>query len=189
MATLLTSNISWYNPFMCNGRELDAIHILKDGEIFRSTQWFDYSNQKFKTVEFPWDAKVKRTIDLNSKVAFLASETKSYGGKKWNLYIPIELLDNVEVDEEKAKDFGKTQIQYTTKMWLTLPNFTVKHPDKPYANKINGRVSITKYRFEDNDLGKRIKKLCEIAKGNHINISSYDMERMLEVFNLSVKRK
>lgn len=189
MSTILSSCTSWYNPFACNGRQVNAIYILKDGEIFRSTKWFDYSNQEFRTVEFPWDAKVKRTIDLNSKVAFLISTKNCLNDKAWDLYIPIELLDDVVIEEEKSAPFGDDQIHYTTAMRFTLPKFKLKHPDAPNAKAITGRVSITKHRFEDNDFGKRLKKLSAVAKEQGVDIPYYQFKYLLKVFNISVKRK
>lgn len=188
MSTILTSNTSWYNPFECNGRYVNAIHILKDGEIFRSTNWFDYSNQAFKRVEFPFDTKVKRKVDLNSKVAFLESVKDFSGELQYNLYIPIELLDDVEIEEEKARPVGKDQIWYETKMNFTLPKWEAKHPDKAWSPK-TGRVSITARRFENTDFGKRCKRLSEIANSKGVKLTGYDIERLLEVFNISVKRK
>lgn len=191
MSTILKSCTSWYNPFTCNGRELDAIHIIKDGAIIRSTRWFDYSNQMFKLVEFPWEAKVKRNIDLNSKVAFLISKKNCLGEKVYEFYIPIHLLDDVEIGEEVAQkeDYNKTSIHYTTALSFTLPKFELKHPDHPLSAKVTGRVTCTSHRWADTDFGKRIKKLREIAESKGVNLTTYDFEKLLDVFNITVKRK
>lgn len=189
MCTILTSYESWYNPFACKGRYVEAIHILKDGEIFRSTEWFDYSSQEFLWVEFPWDAKVKRTVDLNSKAAFLVSTKDCFNKKRWVLYIPIELLDDVVIEEEKSEPFGDDQIHHTAAMFFTLPKFALKHLASPNARSITGRVSITSHRFEDNDFGKRLKKLSAIAEEQGVDIPYYKFAPLLKVFNISVKRK
>lgn len=188
MSTVLTSYTSWYNPFVLNGRYVNRIIILKDGEEFRETNWFDFSNQEFKRVEFPFDTKVKRNIDLNSKVAFMVSNTDDIlKEKEWDLYIPIELLDDVEIEEEKTRPMGKTDIWYETKMNFTLPIWEAKHPDKSWAPK-TGRVSITARRVERSDYGKRVDKLKDVAKKAHVNLSGYDIEKLLDVFNITIKR-
>lgn len=111
-----------YNPFIFEGRSVDKFYFFQNGEIVASSDWFG-NNNSYRWIEFPFDIKLKRKLDLNSKDAFYMTNINKFDGgeRRWDIYIPVELCEGFE-----KKENVKGWTSATTQSWHDTFSFLVK---------------------------------------------------------------
>lgn len=183
-----------YNPFFVEGRYVDRFYFFQNGEIVASSNWFG-SNNDYRWIEFPFDIKLKRKRDLNSKDAFYMSNSDNHSGeRRWDIYIPVELLEGFE-----KKENVKGWTSDTEQNWHDTFSFLVKgekrHPQKNDLGEIEWVYSVDtwragdscNHRFEKTEFGKLVDNTNEELKEQGITIDGYNLEKLLKAYQLKKK--
>lgn len=187
------------NPFFFNGQEIHTICFYKDGKIIASTRWFG-SNNLWERVDFPFEIRNARKVNLDKKDAFIAQyEDNTYHAydKKKALYIHADLAG---LEFVKVEDKGISMLSHHTcdiyKVSLSGEHAEYRYNDKKgvcervcrdvadFEQKFdcNHRLETTEEGGKCEELSKRIKELT------HINLSKYDIESLLKHFDIKEKK-
>lgn len=145
--------------------------------VFSVLSWYDITQDYY-------NAKIKEY------------EEKGYYQSKWKL--EEELFKN-QIEKHK-KALEEKQDELDEKL-TTYHNAVIKHSKEKlklgfvgmiYERRPQTYVSLIVntmvYKYDKNANAKHIEKLTEIMKLCNKNISSYDVEKMLNYFNISIKR-
>ena len=183
-----------YNPFLFEGRYVDRFYFFQNGEIVASSDWFG-GNNAYRWIEFPFDIKCKRKLDLNSKDAFYMSNNDNLsGGRRWDIYIPVELCEGFE-----KKENVKGWTSATTQIWHDTFSFLVKGskrlPQKNDLGQIEWVYSEGTWRVGDScnariektEFGKLVDKTNEELREQGITIDDYNLTKILKAYQLKKK--
>ncbi len=179
-----------YNPYFNskNNKKVDKVIIFKDGEILASVNWFsgsNYSNNRFPEINLPTDLKEKRKEDLTLKFCFLFNSC---------IYIPGDLV-NFREDGEKFDFETDCVINYHN--FFSIDIEAVKWDAE--LNEVGELVwsklpmqltTITqsyKYRQVEKPLFIEAGKFEEEVKKQGIDISRYDILKMMKIYNFTKK--
>lgn len=183
-----------YNPFIFEGRSVDRFYFFQNGEIVASSDWFG-GNNSYRWIEFPFDIKLKRKLDLNSKDAFYMTKIDKFDGeRRWNIYIPVELCEGFE-KKENVKGWASA----TSQSWHDTFSFLVKGakrlPQKNDLGQIEWVYSEGTWRVGDScntriektEFGELVDKTNEELEEQGITISGYNLEKLLKAYQLKKK--
>lgn len=183
-----------YNPFYFEGRYVNDFYFFHNGEVVATSNWFG-SNNDYRWIEFPFDFKLKRKLDLGSKEAFYMTNSDNYSGeRRWDIYIPVKLLEGFE-----KKENVKGWTSDTTQNWHDTFSFLLKgekrHPQKNGIGEIEWVYSVDtwragdscNHRFEKTDFGKFVEETEKALKEQEITIERYNLEQLLKAYELRRK--
>lgn len=186
-----------YNPFfMENERSVNSFIFFKDNEIICQTArgWFGNSNNNLESLSFDFEIKRAIKIDLNRKNAFYVSSKQECSKGTINVYIPANMV-GLNFLGEKVDFKTEREIHYNTE--VVINTFAVKrlveYKDKQAIRSLDiERMQAISffidYRSENTKQGDIIDTIQEALKKEGItNLTSYDIERMQKVLNISIK--
>lgn len=197
--TTLTRN-GYSNPFFINGRELYCICFYKDGKIIAETQWFG-SNNLWERVDLPFAVRNARKVDFGKKDAFVGIyENKIYKAreKQYALYIPA---DFVGLEFVETKDHGVRMLDHHTsdifRVKLNgLHSSYVYDKEKDVCDRVETEVVCfsqefdCNHKFEHTEDYYKCDGLAEkINKAAYLKLSVYDVEKILQHFDITEKKK
>ena len=183
-----------YNPFFFEGRYVDGFYFFQNGKIVASSNWFG-SNNYYRWIEFPFEFKLKRKRDLNSKDAFyMTNSDNSSGDLRWDIYIPVELLEGFE-KKENVKGWASDTLQNWHDTFSFLIKGEKRHLQKNDLGEIERVYSVDtwrvgdscNYRFEKTEFGMLVDKTNEALEEKGIAISGHDLEQLLKAYQLKKK--
>lgn len=202
--TLLAQSSKFYNPYFINGKEVNHIifyscetgkTIFKEGAYIESVRWFG-SNNEYPQILLPFnEVKKKNKVALFSKVAFVVKYESKYkfDAGKVVLYIPIESLENWK-HEENVKGFeSNTQTEYFDKFSFDIECSAYERSLNELEQLVYTETEIkthtivfkANYNFVSTDFGVKCNEIAAKCKENNIKLSSYDVEKMLKIFNIT----
>lgn len=193
MATILTKT-SFFNPFFCNGKELEFIEFTQNGSPICCVNrgWFEHrfsSNNLFKKVILPFEVKNKRVYSTKVE-SFLIKATNGY-----KLVIPVEWLENVSLEKDVKKSETTQAVSYCDILTFDLTG----EMNEPVKDEIKGIIwentglkthtvkQVLNYRRIPTEYGKQLSEFSEKAKSVGVKISEYGFDQLLKVFNISLK--
>jgi hypothetical protein len=198
--TTIKKQSLYYNPYFLEGREIDAIVFYLEGEIVGITNWFQTqgSNNRYPSFNLNEEIKIKRKIDLNSKNSFLAKTTEDLNTYKSNYSLYINLANyEYKLLGEYFSHESDTYKSYKSKLEINLfakkedSNYN-KEADKLEYFEVEGLHTITVeygYRSEKKPKQLKVEKLQKLFEDNNLKIQQYEISKILDLCNLSVKRK
>ncbi len=191
-----------YNPMFLNGKQINHLVFYdhKTGNKllgnWEGLRWFG-SNNKYPLIRFPFEFKRANKIDLSRKDAFYVSHTKSYQTRKEiALYIPISLMEEFKDLGEKMDFETDTEKHYRHDYSFNV----MAKCDEYYLNEneeFKSRVTDIKYttitfsgqyRTELKPFGQKVNAITEKVKTVYPEISSYLIEQMLTVCDITIKK-
>lgn len=197
MATILTKT-SFLNPFFCNGKELEFIEFTKEGKPIGCINhgWFECrfsSNNLFEKVVLPFEVKNKKVY--SKKVESFIIKDKNDYKDGYKLVIPVELLGNVSFEKDVKKSETKTEISFCDILTFNVEGEAiefVKDDVKGVIRKNTGLKTHTikqvlNYRHQPTQYGKQLSELSEKAKSVGVDLSEYDFNKLMKVFNITLK--
>lgn len=188
------NNIVFYNSE--TGKEL-----LSEGNT--NIRWFG-SNNEFPEMQFNFaEPRRKNEVDLKSVAPFYVAYKSrlNFYKDKIVLYIPIQKLENFKylgILFDFETDIDKKSLP-TYSFDVQCSKINLHKCKKTAENKLNGyeyRTSeVKKHTIKFNDycvtelkpLGEKLEKLYEAAKSAKMDVSKYDIEKMLNVFEITIK--
>ena len=198
--TTIKQESSFYNPYYLEGRKIDAIVFYLEGEIIAKTNWFKTygGNNGYKSFELNEEVKRKNKIDLFSKNSFISKTTEEIDayGEDYSLFINLDKYTYNLLGESFSHE-SDCYKSYKSKMNIDL--FAVKK-DSSY-DKDNDKMiyfdnedlhTITVeygHRSEKKPKQLKVEKLQKLFEANNLNIQQYEISKILDLCNLSVKRK
>lgn len=183
-----------YNPFFFEWRYVDGFYFFQNGKIIASSKWFGRNND-YRWIEFPFDIKLKRKRDLNSKDAFyMTNSDNSSGDLCWDIYIPVELLEGFE-KKENVKGWANDNLQNYHDTFSFLVKGEKRRLQKNDLGKIEWVYSVDtwsvgdscNYRFERTEFGKLVDKTSKELEEQGIAIDVYNLEKLLKAYQLKKK--
>lgn len=188
MQNVIHSLTNWYNPFTSpNGKTIEQIIFYDEtGEVFTvPSPWFGTaSNNEFKRIFFPEDIKNRRKVDFSRNEFFTAEHPISWKtGKHNTLFIPAKKV-GLKCLGEKLTFKNATDRNYQThyKFSAIAEKKRGGEGAQTYELEMTGL-----YRIEKTELGEKCQQIAELAKTQDVNLSSYDIERLLKVLDISTK--
>lgn len=171
---------AYWNPFFCEGREVNNIIFYNDEGIMFETHrgWFGDGNNVFDSFDLVDEVKVRRATALNKmdkKENFLVSSQEAYSKvKKYDLYLYVDgnkiTLDKEEIKEKK---FGDTEIRRYVERTLTI-----------YNKKIDLEETL---EFIKTDFGNKVENIQNELKDLGIKLGSFELTELLKHYDLVKK--
>ena len=181
--------------YMEDGKEINNIVIYGDGkELYKSNQPYitivDENNREYDSQEIILVGDIKRAnkVNLNRKDNFYVvdKENKYFSDKGYILYIHESEIKVNSVTEKVALKL-KHEVNYKKVFNITLKgNIKYKEYDKDlhdYVSLVKNNVNITQRFYSKCELteyGKKLKEIEEFFKNNKINITRYDLEKLID---------
>lgn len=197
MATIL-SRTSGLNPFFCNGKKLEFIEFTQNGSPICCVNrgWFDHrssSNNLFEKVILPFEVKNKRVY--STKVESFLIKTKNDYKDGYKLVIPVELLGNVSFEKDVKKSETKTEISFCDILTFNVEGEAIEFVNDDAKGVIRKKTGLKthtikqalNYRHLPTQYGKQLSELSEKAKSVGVNLSEYDFNKLMKVFNITLK--
>lgn len=172
METSILGRESFLNPFVFEGRQITSITFYnKEGVICSLKRgWFGDTDNPFESFTVPL-IKVKRKVDFNHKGCFVLPSTSSWW-KAYDLYIEVD-NENVKLTCGKSeKDMGTDRFIYNTYLAVILG-------ESVWFNIID--------KVERTPKGIEVDKWDNILSKQGIKINKYELELLLEKYNLVEK--
>lgn len=194
MATTLTTSPA-FNPFFCNGKEVSFIEFTQNGQpigtIFRG--WFGVSNNYYKELVLPFEVKNKRVYS-NKVEPFLIKVTEHYS-TGYKLVLPVEMLQGFKLAKKVRGYKSETETQYADRIYFTAMANKLEPVKTDPGEVVWKRTGLkpheivceVNFTYEKTDIGIIREKISEAAKSVGVNLTSYDIKRLQEVFNISLK--
>lgn len=174
METSILGREMFLNPFVFEGRQITSISFYskKEGEICTLKRgWFGDTNNDFRFFKVPL-IKVKRKKDFNHKGCFVLPSNTSYGDRGYDLYIEVD-NENVKLACGKSeKDMGTDKFIYNNYLAVILG-------ESVWFNIID--------KVERAPKGQEVDKWENILSKQGIKINKYELELLLEKYNLVEK--
>lgn len=171
---------TYWNPFFCNGRQVNNIIFYNDEGIMFETHhgWFGTGDNKIDSFDLVDEVKVRRATALNKmdkKDNFFVSVANLYSkDNKYDLYLYVDgnkiSLDKEEIKEEK---FSDTQIRRYAKRTLTI-----------YNKKIDLEETL---KFIQTDFGNKVENIQNELKELGIKLGSFELAQLLKHYDLVKK--
>lgn len=180
--------------YMEDGKEISNVIIYGDGkELYRSNQsYIDIikdNNLVYNSIEITLIGDIKRAnkVNYNRKDNYYVVDKENIGfsNKNYTLYIHESEISINSVSEKVVSSF-KDAINYKKIFNVTLKgNIKYNVYDghlRHYITHVKNNVNIT-HRFYSKSVvteyGKKIKEIEEFFNNNKINISKYDIEKII----------
>ena len=190
-----------YNPFFLNigndnKGEIGKISFFDSGVIIATIDkgWFGNSNNLFKEITLNHEVKIKRKENLTKKEFFALPYKDMYNNRKIHLYLNISLLDSytaknsIQEYKTKQENVFKDIISFHVLGVKMIRELNEKKECIWVRKSDNYKVNVSfNYKFIKNSLGEKIENLRNRAKEININLSSYTIERLLEIFDITIK--
>lgn len=182
METRLTKRCGYQNTMMAGNKEIGEVRFFDPStqtEICH-VKWFsksDSSNNSYPVIALPFEVQLKRKWSLSLNYAFFVS----MGNNVYDLYIPNTLVNIVEL-KPTSETFKHGDIMHYRNFGLHL-NCSVDE----------GPVTLREVRikmYTDSERSEHGKELDHWEKelgDKGINISGYNLERLLEDYVLVKK--
>lgn len=200
--TELTQKQNWFNPMYLESKEINHIVFFDNetGETIleptnENIRWFGNSNNDYPMVSFPFEIKRKNSIDLKSKSAFYTSFNYKYSMDKGKIviYIPIQLLENFKCEKNVFQYETETDKKYFDVFSFdTIAIKKVGSLDENekliYSNGEPTKHTLTfhgYYKEVLKKLGRKVEATESIFKEYGINISTYDLAKLLKKYELT----
>ena len=199
--TTIETKISWFRPYIIDGKELNHIVIYNDGkEVFKTVGgWFEHLGEnkiRYDVKRLTIGGEIKKAIKENlfRKDNYIIRDKEDTFQKRYILYIHEEFIP-VETIGEQLHFETPTKKQYHTLYKLNVPNTRreISHLDKVTDKAIyedthhNYIIETGNYRTVKTNLGETVEELYNRFKEDNINISLYDTEKLLDKYNISIK--
>jgi hypothetical protein len=198
---------SFFNPLFLDGREINHF-VFFDRErgttllepTNENVRWFKNggSNNDYPSIIFDFEIKRKNVIDLTSKKAFYSKYESKYNFDKGKIvvYIPIQLLKDFTVDKkvfqfETATD--KNYLDIFTFKTMAVKKARKLNEDGSGVTYFNTELSEEVIKFhgyyisEPTDFGAQVNEVEEVLKSNGVKVSSYDLEKIMNLYTLTKK--
>lgn len=184
----------YVNMFYLNGKEVEAIVFTKGGEELARCRWFcgGGTNNPYEAIYLPFEVKSRRKHPARVE----AYSLKHSSCKSIYIYIPIELLSSVEVEEHISGYKSKMDERYFNRFSFVCEAEKCEYTRNDVGEVVSVNTGAQMHRisfeynntFEPTELGRRCIELVEVAQSNGINgFSAYDFEKLLQVFDIIVK--
>jgi hypothetical protein len=198
MKTTLNKKQSWYNPMYLNGeKEIENLYFFdhNTGKKFeeRGLKWFSHSekntnNNSFNTIEFSFETTKslnKEKSLLKKKAFFIPTESKNYSKeKKYDVYFPVELLNFKPQQEKFTASIDDNEIHKQTRYWIEEKCTTVDNNAQPLYRKL---YWFSFYEITKTKQGKEMQNIIDIFSEAGIRISTYELEKLKEKINITIK--
>ena len=175
----------YLNPFLFDGKLISGIAFYADGKIIAQTNWFGNGcNNNIRNIYLPFEIRRATKLNLDRKDAFYMVDKYACCDKEYIVYIHKDLV-NLQFVETKE----------TTHTWdytATEDFYTVDIEHIVYGVETLKQISFsTNYKQLMTKEGARVEKLTdEINKAlGYDKLSSYDIRRLLQSFNITKKKK
>ena len=181
--------------YMEDGKEINNIVVYGNGkELYKSNQPYitivNEDNREYDSIEIILEGDIKRAnkINLDRKDNFymVDKENKYFSDKGYILYIHESEIKINSVTEKVALKL-KHEVNYKKVFNITLKgNIKYKAYDKhlhSYISCIRNNVNITQRFYSKSvvtEYGKKLKEIEEFFKNNKINITRYDLEKLID---------
>lgn len=176
--TKLIRSASWYNPMICNGRELCNIIIYKDGEKVFETNcgWFGRgTNNRWDSIDLPFEVKRANKVNMERDDAFM---------HKGELYIHWDLLQTKKTKSDFLYINTWSQKTYADEYTIVLSGVINK---EKVANIADSIIHVT--RSEDTDEYIKCKELSgKLKEECFISLGAFEVHELLEKFDLVPKK-
>lgn len=201
---LLSRSSMCWNPFVISDEQhknlvtctVDNFFFYdhKEQKIVASSQWFG-SNNDYKELEILPNTELKRKIkiDLSLAVPFYIPAKCQYE-KRIDIYIPVALLPDFQILHHIHNYSNKMESSYKDRASFTAKGIKYQYnlekrewflPDAQQELKVEFECN---YTFEKTDLFKKLQRYSEKAKQAGVNLSTYDLEKLQDIFNITEKR-
>ena len=199
MANSVLTRSSCVNMFYLDGKEVEAVVFTKNGEEFARCRWFcgGGSNNPYNAVYLPFEVKSRRKHPAGVEAYSINSSERTYTGtKKIYIYIPVELLSGVEVEERIAGYKSKMDERFFDRFSFVCEaeKYEYTRNEVGEVERVNTGVKMHRISieynniFEPTELGRKCAELAEVAKSKGISsFSAYDFRDLLEVMDITVK--
>lgn len=168
-----------YNPFFVEGYEIKKIHLYDDNGVIFSTRqgWFsgDHSYNEFDYLEIP-DVKRRLKIDLAKKECFFTSVKGEWyeKGKFCEMYLYVDGVDIKLLDK-----ILKSENMTHSEIWDSV-TYTFEIKGVEIKQEILKEIKKTPF-------GLKVENLENELEGLNIKISKYDIERILQHYEVIKK--
>ncbi len=192
---------SFFNPSFFNGYQVERIIFFdpNKGEKITDAKWFGSgSNNDYKKMSFGFEIKNRRKTDLTRNEAFYTSSTYKYkSGATIDIFVPISFVQFKELGEVERYS-NENGTQYENKYSFIIDSgvkidctYNKKLDKLVYFDKDvnNFTIEFTKHsRFVKSAKGKKAARIYDKVKHINSSLSEYDINKMLDVLNMSVRR-
>lgn len=191
--TLLKRKNSFFRPlFLNSNKEISKFIFYSNGKINFKTNsgWLEHKRQDVQEMEIETPVKaIKENLNRKDNY-YIKDNSESLRWKQnpcYNLYIYLKVKEHSETINytgTQSIDFEKV---YSIPITGYIPDYSKEN--RPLI-KIDQVEMTVHSRFEQTKLGNKIQKLSkdfEKVIGSHVSI--YDLEKLLENYNITKKRK
>lgn len=178
METKTTLRFVNFSGFVINNDRViyDIIIYGSNGEIYLK---YNPTYSEFTYLVFQFETELKKKKDLTKNIPFYIKEDGHY-----NFYIPASLVD-FTFEETKTT---KTEIHNLTTSTYRIFNIVDGVGHNVLQNDRALRICVTT-KCEPNDEYKKAEQIAkELNEISFANISSYDMMKILRVYDITKKK-
>lgn len=126
--TILKTQTQGFNPYFINGKQINTIHLYKNGKVVSKFKWFGNNNTNPK-IKLDFEIVNKRKHDFKIKGGFAIKEIK-YNEKVLNIYLNLDNFKHSEVEEIK-----RNTAQSISKYSKISVDFTLTSINRSYDNE------------------------------------------------------
>lgn len=203
--TVISRGNSWLRPYNLDGGKIDTIIFYDETGIILTTRsgWLenaitDNSLRDIQEIVLDHEPKLRAKENLTRKEHFYIKHSKksNYDDPTRTLYIYV---DNVNVCLKKEKDLVEKSEGYNGQDLFMYYEFyklsgliVSREVTTPIAtNKLNSvrLKAFVKSEYKDNVLSQQVRELHEICKDLYINVSEYDLTKLLKVVEVTKREK
>ena len=203
--TVISRGNSWLRPYNLDGGKVDTIIFYNETGILLTSRsgWLenaitDNSLRDIQEITLDHAPKQRNKENFTRKEHFYIKHSKksNYDDPTRTLYIYV---DNKNVCLEKEKDLVEKSEGYNGQdlfmhyEFYKLSGLIVEREvTTPIAtNKLNSvrLKAFIKSEYKDNVLSQQVRELHEICKGLYINVSEYDLTKLLKVVEVTKREK
>lgn len=187
MKTILVKNVSWYNPYFFNGKEVESVNVYNKNGVIFGFKWIG-SNDITNDVAFDFETKKAIKLNFNRKDSFCIQKDG-----KITIYIYHELINYKYIGREKKFE---TEMGYQLydifSITLNCKKILYKKVNDDfvscYSEQGNFDFEIQNYvESIDTYFGKECKQISEKCGEVGVNLSYYEIEKLKKVINISLK--
>lgn len=187
MKTILVKNVSWYNPYFFNGKEVESVNVYNENGVIFGFNWIG-SNNITNDVAFDFETKKAIKLNFNRKDSFYIQKDG-----KITIYIYHELINYKYIGRKKRYETEMGyQVYDVYSISLNCKKILYKKVNDDFVSYYSGQSD---FDFEievfvksvDSSLAKECKQISEKSAEAGVNLSYYDIQRLKKVINISLK--
>lgn len=198
--TIVKRQSMCFRPLYIDDKQLSNIIFYDEsGILYESHQgWLELNGQDTIELHLP-EVRNARTINPDNKDCFIVKSKEDYKKDCYTLYIYADGT-NIVVSKpiERIHLETKTETNYKLVYDVIVPHIIpvpklneqgeLKYEDSHLITTATKMFSRYYSKSVPTDFGKQVDEISEVFKSRNINLTSYDVEKILENFTIERKK-